>query len=127
VLKLFTWLTNLGALGVLALMTVTSFAVVAFFRSRPEAGAGPWRTFVAPLAAGVLMLAVFILGVTNFNVLITSSTTAPTDTMSIVLPLLLLAAAIAGVVVAMVIRNRDPERYARIGERTPAEPAEDVA
>src|SRR3954452_12091915 len=31
VLKLFTWLTNLGALGVLCLMTLTSFAVVAFF------------------------------------------------------------------------------------------------
>jgi amino acid transporter len=127
VLKLFTWLTNLGALGVLALMTITSFAVVAFFRSRPEADGSPWRTFVAPLVAGVLMLAVFILGVTNFNVLITSSTTAPTDTMSIVLPLLLLVAAIAGVVVAAVIRNRDPERYARIGERTAVELAEDVA
>ena len=35
VLKLFTWLTNLGALGVLLLMAVTSFAVVAFFRRGP--------------------------------------------------------------------------------------------
>ena len=32
VLKLFTWLTNLGALGVLLLMAMTSFAVVAYFR-----------------------------------------------------------------------------------------------
>jgi len=30
-----TWLGQLGALGVLVLMTVTSFAVVAFFRRRP--------------------------------------------------------------------------------------------
>ena len=30
VLKLFTWLTNLGALGVLALMAATSFAVVGY-------------------------------------------------------------------------------------------------
>ena len=35
VLKLFTWLTNLGALGVLALMAATSFAVVGYFRKRP--------------------------------------------------------------------------------------------
>ena len=37
VLKLFTWLTNMGALGVLLLMTLTSFAVVAYFRRSPEA------------------------------------------------------------------------------------------
>ena len=55
-------------------MTVTSFAVVAFFRARPDRDAGPWRTFVAPLIAGVLMLVVLVLGVTNFNVLITSAT-----------------------------------------------------
>jgi amino acid transporter len=127
VLKLFTWLTNLGALGVLPLMTITSFAVVAFFRSRPDADAGPWRTFVAPLAAGVLMLVVLVLGVTNFNVLITSSTTAPTDTMSIVLPLILLVAGVAGVIVAATIRGRDPERYRRIGQRTAVEAAEGVA
>ena len=43
VLKLFTWLTNLGALGVLLLMTLTSFAVIAFFRKRPELQPTPCR------------------------------------------------------------------------------------
>ena len=126
VLKLFTWLTNVGALGVLALMTVTSFAVVAFFRSRPDIQEGTYRTFVAPLVSGLLMVVVLVLGVTNFNVLITSSTDAPTDTMAIVLPLLLLVTAVAGMVVAAVIRARDPERYARIGQRTAVEQAEHV-
>ena len=124
VLKLFTWLTNLGALGVLALMAVTSFAVVAFFRARPEINEGRYRTFVAPLIAGVLMVVVLVLGVTNFNVLITSSTDAPTDTMAIVLPLILLAAGVAGMVTAAVIRARDPQRYAHIGERTAVEQTE---
>jgi amino acid transporter len=127
VLKLFTWLTNLGALGVLCLMAVTSFAVVAFFRGHPSPEEGAWPTRVAPTIAGVLMVVVLVLGVTNFNVLITSSTDAPTDAMSIVLPLLLLAAAVAGVVTAATIRSRDPERYARIGERTAVEQAEHVA
>jgi amino acid transporter len=127
VLKLFTWLTNLGALGVLALMTVTSFAVVAFFRRRPDRDAGPVRTQVAPVVAGVLMLGVLVLGVANFNVLITSSTDAPTDAMSIVLPLLLVVAGAAGMITAAMIRSRDPERYARIGERTAVEAAERVA
>jgi amino acid transporter len=127
VLKLFTWLTNLGALGVLFLMTITSFAVVAFFRNRPEIQEGAYRTFIAPLLAGILMLIVLVLGVTNFNVLITGSTTAPTDTMAIVLPLILLAAGVTGMVVAAVIRARDPQRYRHIGERTAVEQAEHVA
>jgi amino acid transporter len=127
VLKLFTWLTNLGALGVLALMAATSFAVLAFFRNRPDADAGPWRTLVAPLVAGVLMFGVLVLGVTNFNVLITGSTDAPTDSMAIVLPLILLGAGLVGMIVAAVIRSRNPERYARIGERTRVEHLEQVS
>jgi amino acid transporter len=126
VLKLFTWLTNLGALGVLFLMCVTSFAVVAYFRAHPDTGAGLWRTAIAPTVSGLLMLVVVILGVTNFNVLITSSTDAPTDTMAIVLPLIVFGAGALGMVVAAIIRSRDPERYAQIGERTRVEVAEGV-
>jgi amino acid transporter len=126
VLKLFTWLTNLGALGVLFLMTVTSFAVVAFFRKRPDPEMGAYRTFVAPLISGVLMIVVLVLGVTNFNVLITGATDAPTDTMAVVLPLILLAAGLVGMLVAAAIRARDPERYAHIGERTRVEEVEHV-
>jgi len=112
---------------VLVLMTVTSFAVVAFFRRRPDPDAGPLRTFVAPLIAGVLMLGITVLGVTNFNVLITGATDAPTDSMAIVLPLILLAAGVIGMIVAAVIRARDPERYARIGERTRVEEVEQLS
>jgi amino acid transporter len=126
VLKLFTWLGQLGALGVLVLMTVTSFAVVAFFRRRPDPDAGPVRTLVAPLVAGVLLLAIAILAVTNFNVLITSAPDAPLTTEAVVLPLLLLVAGVIGVVVAAVIRAKDPERYARIGQRTDVEKTEHV-
>jgi amino acid transporter len=126
VLKLFTWLTNMGALGVLFLMTVTSFAVLAFFRRRPDREAGPWRTLYAPTIAGLLMLAVSILGITNFNVLITSSTTAATGAMSIVLPVILLLAGLCGMAVAAWLRSRHPERYAHIGERTAVERVEHV-
>src|SRR4051794_29736203 len=127
VIQLFTWLGQLGALGVLVLMTVTSFAVVAFFRRRPDPDAGPIRTFVAPLIAGVLMLVIAVLGVTNFNVLITSAPDAPLATAAVVLPLLLLVAGVMGMIVAATIRSRDPQRYARIGNRTAVEAAEQVA
>jgi amino acid transporter len=127
VLKLFTWLTNLGALGVVVLMTVTSFAVVAFFQRRPDPALGIYRTVIAPIVAAVLMLVIVVLGVTNFNVLITGSTTAPTDSMAIILPAILLAAGVAGMAVAAWLRAKHPERYAHIGERTTVEQVEHVA
>jgi amino acid transporter len=116
VLKLFTWLTNLGALGVLLLMSATSFAVVGYFRRHPEAGLSSWSSRIAPAIAGILLLTILILGVLNFNVLITGSTGAPTDTMTIVLPLILFGGGIAGLLVGARLKASKPDVYAGIGE-----------
>jgi amino acid transporter len=116
VLKLFTWLTNLGALGVLLLMALTSFAVVGYFRRRPEAGLSAWSARIAPALAGVLLLVILVLGVLNFNVLITSATDAPTDKMTIILPLILFGGGALGLLVGALLKSRRPDVYARIGE-----------
>jgi amino acid transporter len=108
VLKLFTWLTNLGALGVLLLMAVTSFAVVGYFRRNPDASVSSWAGTIAPAIAGVALLVVLILGVLNFNVLITGLTDAPTDTMTIVLPLILFGGGIAGLLVGARLKATSP-------------------
>jgi len=121
VLKLFTWLTNLGALGVLLLMAVTSFAVVAFFRKRPDANVSVWTRAIAPAIAGVALLVVLVLGVLNFNVLITSATDAPTDTMAIVLPVILFGAGALGLAIGAWLKGNRPDTYARIGEGAGAE------
>ena len=42
---------------------------------------------------------ILVLGVANFNVLITSATDAPTDTMTIVLPLILFGGGALGLIV----------------------------
>jgi hypothetical protein len=115
VLSLFTWLTNLGALGVLLLMAVTSFAVVAYFRRSPDSGVSTWASTIAPAIAGVLLLIVLVLGVLNFNVLITGSTDAPTDSMAIVLPLILFGGGVLGLLLGAVLRRSRPEIFARIG------------
>jgi amino acid transporter len=121
VLKLFTWLTNLGALGVLLLMAVTSFAVVSYFRRRPDTGVSSWAGTIAPAIAGVALLVVLVLGVLNFNVLITSATDAPTDTMAIVLPVILFGAGLLGLAIGAWMKSSRPEAYARIGEGAGAE------
>ena len=121
VLKLFTWLTNLGALGVLLLMAVTSFAVVAYFRRRPDTGVSSWAGTIAPAIAGVALLVVLVLGVLNFNVLITGATDAPTDTMAIVLPVILFGAGVLGLAIGAWMKSSRPDAYARIGEGAGAE------
>jgi amino acid transporter len=121
VLTLFTWLTNLGALGVLLLMAVASFAVVGYFRRHPEQELSRWASTVAPGLAGVLLLIVLVLGVTNFNVLITGAIGAPIDPMTIVLPVILFGGGLAGLIVGAVLRRRRPEVFARVGEGANAE------
>jgi amino acid transporter len=124
VLKLFTWLTNLGALGVVLLMALTSFAVVAFFRRRPAPELGTWRTLIAPVIAGLGLLAILVLGVANFNVLITGSTDAPTDSISVILPIVLFGSGVVGLIVAAIMRSKAPQRYTAIGQPTQVEEAE---
>ncbi len=116
VLQLFTWLTNMGALGVLLLMAVTSFAVVGYFRRHPQAELGRWASTVAPAMAGVLLLVVLVLGVANFNVLITGAIGAPLDTMTIVLPVILFGGGIVGLIVGASLKRRRPEVFASVGE-----------
>ena len=120
-LTLFTWLTNLGALGVLLLMTVTSFAVVGYFRRYPEQELSRWASTIAPMVAGVLLLIVLVLGVANFNVLITGSTEAPTNVMAIVLPVVLFGGGIVGLIVGAVLKSRRPDVYQRVGKGADAE------
>ena len=121
VLQLFTWLTNMGALGVLLLMAVTSFAVVGYFRRRPESDLSRWASTIAPAVAGVLLLIVLVLGVANFNVLITGAIGAPTNTMAIVLPVILFGGGVVGLVVGAVLKRRRPEVFASVGEGANAE------
>ena len=43
VLQLFTWLTQLGALGIVGLMAATSFSVIGFFSRNPGPAKVQWR------------------------------------------------------------------------------------
>ena len=99
-----------------ALVAATSFAVVGYFAKRPEAGLSAWSSRIAPAIAGILLVVILVLGVLNFNVLITSATDAPTDKMAVILPLILLAGGVLGLIVGARLKARRPDVYARIGE-----------
>jgi amino acid transporter len=115
VLQLFTWLTNLGAMGVILLLALASFAVVGYFRKIQHTETA-WTSQIAPMIAGLALTFVFVLVLSNFNQLITGLPDAPTDDRSIILPAILIGGGILGMIVGAVIRSARPEVYARIGE-----------
>lgn len=111
ILRLFTWTGNIGALGVIVLMTLVSLSVVVFFVRRGAAGAQAWRLVSSVLAiVGLLVIVVYTLK--DFDVLLGAD---EGTALRWVLPGLLAAALVIGLVQGLVLRARRPEAYARIG------------
>ena len=66
VLTLFSWLTNLATLCVIALMSMASFAVIVYFRGDRTESPG---ILVLPIVAGLALLTILVLAIVNFSVL----------------------------------------------------------
>ncbi|MFH8661393.1 APC family permease [Streptomyces afghaniensis] len=111
VLQLFTWLGNIGALGVIVLMAAASLSVVVFFVRRGAAGAQAWRLVTSALA-GLSLLVIAGYTVKDFEVLVGAG---PDSSLSWVLPGIIGLALVAGLVLGLVLRARAPEKHARIG------------
>ncbi|KUO14905.1 APC family permease [Streptomyces dysideae] len=111
VLHLFTWMGNIGALGVTLLMAVASVSVIAFFVRRGAAGAQFWRLAAAGLATLALL---FIIGYTvkDFDVLVGAG---PGSSLSWILPGIIGLALVVGLLQGLVLRSRAPHVHARIG------------
>ncbi|MFG1602818.1 APC family permease [Actinoplanes sp. NPDC049265] len=109
--KGFFWLTVLGGVGVLALMTITSSAVVAFF-ARRDNQAGVWEGRVAPALAFVALAGVCYATVDNAAALFGVDPASGTQWWLLgAYP----AVFAVGVVWAFIVRRARPEVYARIG------------
>ncbi|MFE0475498.1 APC family permease [Streptomyces sp. NPDC058947] len=111
VLHLFTWLGNVGALGVIVLMAAASLSVVVFFVRRGAAGAQAWRLVTSALA-GIALLVIAGYTVKDFDVLVGAG---PGSVLSWVLPGVIGLALVAGLLLGAVLRARAPEKHARIG------------
>jgi amino acid transporter len=111
---MFFWLTVLGGVGVLFLMTATSIAVTAYFSrrvNRDDVGIG--RGIVAPALATLALGAVVIVTLAQFAVLLGVDATDPVRWM---LPAVYGVAALAGILWALILRTRRPDVYAQIGQ-----------
>jgi amino acid transporter/ribosomal protein S18 acetylase RimI-like enzyme len=69
VLDMFYILAQYGALGVLILLALTSFSIIAYFRRNPS-GETTWRRLVAPAIGGVFLAVVLILVLDQYGSLL---------------------------------------------------------
>lgn len=111
VLTMFTWLTNTGAMGLVLLMTIVGIAVIGFFR-RDARGVSVWVRLVAPIVGTILMATLFVLILSNWNMLLGQT---ESNLLTWVLPAIVVLPGIAGVVWGVILRRRDPAKYTRIG------------
>ena len=111
--NLSTSLTGVGAVGVLALITFTSLAVVVFFIRRRQFG---WRYTVAPALGTLGVGTALVLALTNY-----SDMTGTTSPIINSLPWVLLPVIAIAVAIGLRARSRDPERYKQMGQTRIAE------
>jgi amino acid transporter len=110
VLGLFTWLTNVATLSVITLMALVSFAVIAFFRKRPELESSGVKSSVAPLIAGILLGIVAVMVVLHFPDL-----TGANKALAYGLVALVPIAAVLGAAVANQLKQQSGARFAELG------------
>jgi hypothetical protein len=110
VLQLFTWLTQLGTLGILGLMAITSFAVVSFF-GKNGMGESALATKILPMLTGAILAVLFVYIFAKFGDL-----TGASGTLGVVIPATVIVAAIIGYISAGNLQKRDPAKFNDLGK-----------
>ncbi len=110
VLALFTWMTQLGTLGILGLMAMTSFAVIGFFVRNGAMGENAVVTKVLPAITGIILVYLFVTIFYKFGDL-----TGAAGSLGVILPSLVLVAAVVGFFLSSRLASRDRPRFERMG------------
>jgi len=109
--ELFYWAGTSGAVGVLLLIAATSIAVVGYF-ARHRTGENLWRRLLAPATASLLLAGVVWLALANLGTLLGVDDDHP---LRWAVPGIYLAAVVAGIAWALILRIARPDVYAGIG------------
>lgn len=110
VLALFSWLTNVGTLAIILLMAFTSFAILAFFGRNPGLESNILVTKILPVVSGVILLGLVYYIAVNFGAIAGAK-----GVLAVVLPGLVLVAALIGIVAAVRLKSADMVGFARLG------------
>lgn len=113
ILNMFTWVSQVGTLGVIGMMAITSLSVIVFFSKK--GGGSALSTLILPTIAGLIMLALFVYIFVNYGDL--TGTTG--GGLSVILPALIPAGGVLGFLLARRLKAVDPARFARMGTKLP--------
>jgi amino acid transporter len=95
VLEVFTWFVGAASVGIVVLMTLTSAAVVVYFR-RTRFDTRPWHTVIAPSLGFVGLAILSVMTAVNLPLLVGGS-----DTLAAIICVLLAGAFLGGAAVAV--------------------------
>jgi amino acid transporter len=110
VLALFSWLTNVGTLAIILLMAFTAFAIVAFFGRNPGLESNILVTKLLPIVTGVILLGLVYYISVNFGAIAGAN-----GVLAVLLPGLVLVAALIGFVAAARLKSANAVGFARLG------------
>ncbi|MFF1757263.1 APC family permease [Streptomyces sp. NPDC058266] len=106
--QVLIWTNSIAVLGIMVMQALAALAVWAFFR-RDRRGMSAARVVWSPLIAFAGLALLTVLAVLHFDLL-----TGASDTVNAVLLAPLPVVLLAGMCIALRIRNKDPQRYARL-------------
>lgn len=110
-LQLGGWLPIFSTAGVIFVQLLVSLAVIAYFNRIGRSGAGEyWKTLIAPLLGAIAQAVVLVLLVVYIPFLAGAN-----EVVVNLIPVYVAVIAIGGIVFALFLRRRRPERYERIG------------
>lgn len=95
VAQVFTWFVGAASVGIVVLMTLTSAAVVVYFR-RTRVDTRPWHTLIAPSLGFVGLLVLTVMTAVNLPLLVGGSAT-----LAAIVGVLLVGAFLGGAAVAV--------------------------
>ncbi|MFV8173190.1 APC family permease [Mycolicibacterium peregrinum] len=95
VTQVFTWFVGAASVGIVVLMTLTSAAVIVYFR-RTRVDTRPWNTLIAPLLGFAGLAALSVMTAVNLPLLVGGS-----DTLAAIIGVLLVGAFLGGIAVAI--------------------------
>jgi amino acid transporter len=109
--KLFFWWGTTGGFGVLALMALTSIAVIVYFARDPR-GEPAWRRAYVPAIAAALLVTMVVIAVANYATLLG---VPPGSLPAKLLPASFLIPTVIGLIWAVVLKLRRNHVYDGIG------------
>ncbi len=107
---LFTWMTGIGAVGIILVQSLAGLAIIAFFRRRSDLDSRVWNTLVAPVLGFIGLLTLLFFSFKNLNTLVGAS-----GAVEIGLLVVLVGSFGIGLVAALRWRRSDPDKYQRLG------------